>query len=119
MPLFCFQYIYTPVNVNIYDIPKLAALAIPQAFNQQNIQQRFEKSSICLFITISSQMKISFTTLGLVVIYLTLMDCSKWKSDNFKFFQSYLEELIKINLIQKLGSESLPVTQARKKKQRY
>lgn len=36
-------------TVTIYDIPKLAALAIPQAFKQKNIQKGFEKSGIWPF----------------------------------------------------------------------
>ncbi|KAG5883151.1 hypothetical protein JTB14_033402 [Gonioctena quinquepunctata] len=36
-------------TVTIYDIPKLAALAIPQAFKQQNIQRGFEKPGIWPF----------------------------------------------------------------------
>ncbi|XP_026315200.1 uncharacterized protein LOC113226693 [Hyposmocoma kahamanoa] len=36
-------------TVTIYDVPKLAALAIPQAFKQQSIQKGFEKSGIWPF----------------------------------------------------------------------
>lgn len=36
-------------TVTIYEIPKLAAVAIPQAFKQQNIQKGFEKSGIWPF----------------------------------------------------------------------
>lgn len=36
-------------TVTIYDIPKLAAVAIPQAFKQQNIQKGFETSGIWPF----------------------------------------------------------------------
>lgn len=36
-------------TVTIYDIPKVAALVIPQAFKQQNIQKGFEKSGIWPF----------------------------------------------------------------------
>lgn len=36
-------------TVTIYDVPKLAAFAIPQAFKQQSIQKGFEKSGIWPF----------------------------------------------------------------------